>query len=373
MHQQVAVVMNEQENAGWSLEVLLVRDIPVRVHYSFFLLPLYVLWRNHGLSSNVPMDLTLFLLVCVSIALHELGHAFAARAYQVELKDIAQYVLYPFGGIATMTRQLGPKADLLTAAAGPAVSLALVLLLLPITLYPAIPGHVLIVQLAVGNMLLVILNIIPVIPMDGGRMVRAALQLLGFTRASIITARISQILSAVLILLALYYSQILLALMALLMFTLASQEFVQEKTSRAIAGLKVSDIMVDRANIETLSHGMSVAEAVSCIMKSFQDYFPVMHASSVVGLIHREDLLRAAASGENTSYIAEYMLRDYVTARPGDELSGIISKLSFRTGYPILVFDDEEEFVGLLLQDAVAELLFLEGFRDRRVETEPSE
>ncbi len=366
------VVMNEQENAGWSLEVLLVRDIPVRIHYSFFLLPLFVLWKNHGMSRDIPMDLTLFLLVCVSIGLHELGHALAARAYQVELKDITQYILYPFGGIATMTRQLGPKADLVTSAAGPAASMGVVLALLPVILSADFPGQIFFVQLAIGNLLLVILNIIPVIPLDGGRMLQASLQLLGLPRASIITARVSQILSAVLILLGLYYSQILLALMALLMFTLASREFMQEKTVRAIAGLKVTDIMVDRANIETLSHGMSVADAVTCIMKSFQDYFPVMHADTVVGLVHREDLLRAAASGENSNYIAEYMVRDFVTAMPGEELRNIISKLSFRTGYPILVFSGEE-FAGMLLQDAVAELLFLEGFRDRRVETEPAE
>ena len=259
------------------------------------------------------------------------------------------------------------------AAAGPAVSLAIAAILFPLSDFSmqgtAFPGQNLITHLCIGNLILVVFNAIPALPMDGGRILRAALQLLGCSKATIIAARISQILSACLIMGALYYSHAVLTVIGILIFTQASQELMREKTSTAIAGLLVRDIMIDRVNVETLSHGMSVAEALTCIMKSFQDFFPVIHGDTVVGIIGRDEILKAAASGENTNYIAEYMNRDFVSVHPNDFLSDILNKLSFRSGYPVLVFD-ADGFAGLLLHDAVAELLFLQGFNDKNTNTD---
>ena len=352
--------MGEQERTDWSLDLLMVRDIPVRIHYSFFLLPLYILLSAESDGPGVLTETALLVLMFLCIALHELGHAFAARACNIETRNIT---LYPFGGIAEITGRPGPGAELFIAVAGPLVNIFIALALFPFTsLSPyaaGFPGQNMITQLFLGNIILVIFNAIPALPMDGGRMLRSALNLIGVSRATIISARISQILSALIILFALYFSQAILTIIGILVFTQASQELMREKTSRAIAGLRVRDIMIDRVNIETLSHGMSVADAVTCIMKSFQDYFPVIHGNAVVGIVNREDLIRAAGSGGNRNYIAEFMQRDLVTVGPDDLLSDIAVNLSLRTGYPILVHD-QEGFAGLLLQDAIAELLFLE-------------
>lgn len=356
--------MAQNEHTGWSLDLVVVRDIPVRVHYSFFLLPLYVFLSSTGAGSSVPFELCLLFMMVISIALHELSHALTARSFGIETRDI---VLYPFGGIATIRGQAGPKAELLVAIAGPVTNLVIALCLFPLTAFSsalaAFPGQKLITYLFIGNIVLAVFNLLPALPMDGGRMFRAVMMLFNVRRATLISGRISQALSTFVILFGLYYSQVILTIIGVLVFAQASQEIMRDKTSKAIAGLRIRDIMIDRINIETLFHGMSVAEAVACLMKSFQDFFPVMHSSQVVGIVARDELLRAAASGENQNYIAEYMQRDFDRVGPDDLLSETFGRLVPGSGYPVLVFD-RDGFAGLVLRDAVSELLFLDGFRD---------
>ncbi|NMC64175.1 MAG: hypothetical protein GYA55_13505 [SAR324 cluster bacterium] len=83
----------EEQKTSWSLDLLMVRNIPVRIHYSFFLLPLYVLLSNRQSAANLSFELALISLLFVCIALHELGHAFMARYFNIETRDIT---LYPF-------------------------------------------------------------------------------------------------------------------------------------------------------------------------------------------------------------------------------------------------------------------------------------
>ncbi len=158
--------------------------IPTSVHWSFWLLPLFVYFSGSGAMAVIDTAVIIAIFGCV--ALHELGHALAARQFGVRTRDI---VLYPIGGIARLERiPKSPGAEIAIALAGPAVNFAIVALLVPLMLldgyqvigvtYTASAMEIFWTKLVWANLVLGIFNLIPAFPMDGGRVLRAALSMI---------------------------------------------------------------------------------------------------------------------------------------------------------------------------------------------------
>ena len=135
------------------------------------------------------------------VLLHEFGHALTARQFGIETEDIT---LYPIGGVARLRRlPRAPGAELLITLAGPAVNLAIALALAGILLAGTLMDFWYVVPL--GGFLMVLMqinlglaafNLIPAFPMDGGRILRAALSgWLGRLRATEVAAGIGQLLA----------------------------------------------------------------------------------------------------------------------------------------------------------------------------------
>ncbi|CAN5330668.1 hypothetical protein BH11PLA2_BH11PLA2_01560 [soil metagenome] len=155
------------------------------VHWSFWLLPGFVLLSGLA-SGGMPMavlDTAVILAIFGCVALHELGHALAARQYGVRTRDI---VLYPIGGVARLERiPRKPSAEIAIALAGPAVNVAIVALLvalmtldgynvLQLSRYPSVL-ELFWTKVLWANVALAVFNLIPAFPMDGGRVLRALL------------------------------------------------------------------------------------------------------------------------------------------------------------------------------------------------------
>lgn len=182
--------------------------IPLQLHWTFGLLALYVGvmgWRLAGTFWGMLFALAVLALVFACIVAHELGHSLTARAYGIQTRRI---VLLPIGGMAQFTRiPRAPKKELLITLAGPAVNFVIVLLLLPLigprALYDSArelfglgggaftPG--LLEVLALFNLLMGAFNLLPLFPMDGGRILRAVLatrfDYLRATRLAVWTAK----------------------------------------------------------------------------------------------------------------------------------------------------------------------------------------
>jgi Zn-dependent protease len=177
-----------------------VAGIGIFIHWSFWLLPLWVGYEHWSQGpAQVALWVGLVLALFGSVLLHELGHAFMARAFGIGTRDIT---LYPIGGAARLERMSErPLEEILIALAGPAVNVVIaVVLLLGIKLAdvpvdpemlagqgPVLP--VFLVMLTVMNLFLVGFNLLPIFPMDGGRVFRALLTpllgRLGATRAAV--------------------------------------------------------------------------------------------------------------------------------------------------------------------------------------------
>jgi Zn-dependent protease len=169
-----------------------VAGIDLYLHSTFLLLPL---WIVMGMGGGLEM-LAIVGLTFGCVVLHELGHALMARRYGIATADIT---LYPIGGVARlerMPRSAGP--ELAIALAGPAVNLAIAgaLWALIEVLGPLFFNNVLgllLVQMMWINVGLLIFNMLPVFPMDGGRVLRALLsEWLGRTKATVIAANIGR-------------------------------------------------------------------------------------------------------------------------------------------------------------------------------------
>jgi Zn-dependent protease len=158
--------------------------IDTYIHNTFWLLPLFVLFSNLGSGlDGIAFQLMFVFGVFFCVALHEVGHALAARVYGIGTRDIT---LYPLGGVASLERiPEKPWREVAVALAGPAVNVVIALgLLIPVVVManPAVTlefsrysPEVFIGQMFSANLFLAAFNLLPCFPMDGGRVLRALL------------------------------------------------------------------------------------------------------------------------------------------------------------------------------------------------------
>ncbi len=188
----------------WSYRIATVAGIEVRIHVTFLLiLGVFALLFAHDGGLEAALFGTLFFLALFfCVVLHEFGHAFAARAYGIRTPDIT---LYPIGGVARLERMpSSPWYELVIALAGPAVNVAIAAILWIAVVRGYSPRELFDPEMDENfwsgllriNILLVLFNMIPAFPMDGGRVVRALLATrLPYATATMIAARIGQVLA----------------------------------------------------------------------------------------------------------------------------------------------------------------------------------
>ena len=166
-------VSNAPSGQGW--QVFQLAGIPLFIHPSWlFVLVLATLLFQRQYQGNVLLGLITALLLFLSVVLHELGHALVSQRVGVKVRSITLFML---GGVATMERDPPtPRGALLVAAAGPAVS-ALLAVLLAAGVHPF--SHVLPALsqmaffLASLNAFLALFNLLPGLPLDGGQILKA--------------------------------------------------------------------------------------------------------------------------------------------------------------------------------------------------------
>lgn len=340
-----------------------VRGIPVRVHATFFLLLIWVAMQAEGSDRLAAFKEALFVLALFAcVLLHELGHALTAKRYGIKTRDI---MLYPFGGVASIVGEPGPRAELVITAAGPLVNIAIAALLYLTHL--VVPLHPFFQQLLFANIVLAVFNLIPAYPMDGGRIFRAALLIFKVKSATVIAAKLSQVLSVVLGLTGLYFGNALLVIVAILVFSNAMQEHVRSQARSVAHNHSVKDVMTDASHVETFSHGVTVSQALRTALRSFQTVFPVVHAGQVLGLVDRAQLIQLGASDGTEDYISSVMARDFKIVSPHDSVESLMRSIDERDINAFLVVD-EGRLVGLVLKDQLIEYLLVNELRKQRME-----
>ncbi len=279
---------------NWAFRIARVRDIDIKIHISFFLILALGAFQWAGSVPGNVIEGALFGIVLMMalffcVTLHELGHSIAAQAFGIPVREI---VLLPLGGVAVMSKNPDkPLHDLIISAAGPLVNVVIAIVLFVVTGatvgFPMLGGQgtvdnllgqpslqTLLVWLLAANISLVVFNLIPAFPLDGGRIFRALLAMrLGYPRATKIASTVGQVAAIGLGILGIATGNFVLVLVAVFIFLGAGQENARAESKTVLTTLKIGDAYNKHAL--TLQIGDRVSKVVDYILTSYQPDFAV--------------------------------------------------------------------------------------------------
>src|SRR6266567_6156780 len=179
--------------AQGSIRLFRFSGINVFLHWSWFVVAAIEIQNRRGSYSSVTWNVLEYLALFLIVTIHEFGHALACRQVGGRADRI---VLWPLGGVAYVDPPPRPGATLWSIAAGPLVNVALVPTLTGLGYLSrhmgwsaAMPNaHALLRAVWFINLSLLIFNMLPIYPLDGGQILRSLLWfVLGRTRSLMVT------------------------------------------------------------------------------------------------------------------------------------------------------------------------------------------
>jgi Zn-dependent protease/predicted transcriptional regulator len=360
-----------RQRARWSWTIGRIAGIDIQVHATFLLLLAWVAYAQYqsvGTTTAALEGVVFMLAVFGSVVLHELGHALTAAHYGVKTRAI---LLLPIGGVAQLENIPDePREELAIALAGPAVTVAIALLLYvvlrvsgtPVDWHDAISGGgaSFVTRLFWINVVLAVFNLLPAFPMDGGRVLRAAIAMrTDHATATAIAARIGQLFALAFGLIGLFViGDIWLVLIAFFVWLAAASEASQSRLKTALDGIPVSRVMI--TDVRTLSSHEPLTAAVDHVVAGFQHDFPVVDDAKVVGVLTRADLLRALSEGRSNATVGDIMQRDFASTSPNEMLDAALTRLQQCRCQTLPVLRDGQ-LAGVLTMESIGELVAFES------------
>lgn len=338
----------------------------VRVHVTFLVLlaglGFYFLLQG-GVEAAVS-GVFFVLAVFGCVLLHEFGHVLTAKRFGIRTPDIT---LLPIGGVARMEKMPEqPWQELVVALAGPAVNVVIAAVLFPLVGFPAIEsGEVLVAlpflqRLLLVNIMLVVFNMIPAFPMDGGRVLRALLAMvMEYGAATQVAATIGQGFALLGGLLGIMWMHPLLILVAVFVFMGARGEAEMVHMRIALRGVRVNSAMM--TDFRTLQPEDELGQAARLLLAGPQHDFPVLDEDGeLCGLLTRQKLIEALSEHGAQWRVGEAMLREVPTVSEGRPLREAYLVLSSSPLESLPVVDATGRKVrGLLTAENVGELLMI--------------
>lgn len=349
-------------NVKWSFHLARIAGIDIRIHATFLLLLVWfgLVYYAEGGQAAAFAGLSFLILLFVCVVLHEFGHALAARAYGINTPDIT---LLPIGGVARLERMPDqPWQELVVALAGPAVNVviafALYVVIGHVTGLPELGevteggGNVLTRLLAI-NVMLVVFNLLPAFPMDGGRVLRAVLAMrMKHARATRIAATVGQVVAVLFGLVGFFGGNPFLLFIAVFVFFGARTEASFATFKESADETTVAAIM--RPTGPVLFPGISVAEAARLAMGGNAGLLAVVDPSlHLLGVVPTPDLANALR-WDASAKIDTLIRRDFATLPAGASLSEVGERLRIGAQQVFPVLNASGELVGLFVRDDLA-------------------
>src|SRR5215510_8884881 len=356
---------------GWSIKLFDVGPTAVRIHMTFFLLLAWIgaiHWARGGAPQAID-GVIFIVLLFVSVVLHEFGHVLAARHYGINTPEIT---LLPIGGVASLERMPEkPSQEIVVALAGPLVTLIIVVVLtlvlgarFDLTQMAQLEQaqSTMTGRLAAANGALLLFNLIPAFPMDGGRVLRALLAIpLGYTRATRIAALIGQGLALVFGFLGLF-GNALLVLVAAFIFLAASGEAGYVQAREYTRGYLARHSMI--TSFQSLTPMATADDAAALLLRTTQQEFPVLDgAGTLRGVLTREALIEALKRSGGATPVIDIMEREVPSVPENACLDNVLPLLQSARARVIAVVDPRQRLVGYITADNLAELIMIESSR----------
>jgi len=373
----------------WSFRIARVSGVDVRVHVTFALAVVFFALNfavPHG-PRGAAFGVLLIGALFACLILHELGHSLVARRLGVTVTEI---LLLPIGGVARLANEpRKPQHEMLIAVAGPLVNALIALLLLLALDYYRVPLDAndlvslaeptalgLVRALFWGNAVLAAFNMLPALPMDGGRVFRALLSLsLGRSRATRIAPAVGQVIAIVLLGVAFKKDWGPLGLVALFVFVGAARERAAVRASELLGELRAGEVCDPNAVV--FSPEEQVGHVLDTLVRSSQAHFAVFYGKELVGTIGREHVLASAPRVGLDTPLSSLMRREFFAVDAGTPLDEVRRRLLELAGRPVVVrsligyagvlgFEDMQRIT------AVAERLAQAGIRRPQAVPDPA-
>jgi Zn-dependent protease len=364
-----------------SLQLGKIMGIPIRLHWTFLLVILYIAWafasisqqvlgRTYGLGSIEPASLRwtyslLFAVVLFAcVALHELGHSYIAHKNGIIIRSIT---LYFFGGVSAVEEiPRNPRLELQMAFAGPAVSgvIGLISTLLASLLPEGSNAAIMLWTLGLMNIILMAFNLIPAFPMDGGRLLRAWFATrMPYIRATRNAAGIGKIFAILMFVLGVFTFNFMLLFVAFFVYVGASEEEKATEIIVSLEGIKVSDIM--SAQVRTIGPDMTLRELKELMFREKHRGYPVMSGDEMLGIVTLTDLQSVPDEQLDQITVEKVMARKLYEIAPVEEASTAMKMMNDMQIRRLPVMDNGR-LVGIVSREDLVRALELSSGRDTK-------
>lgn len=366
-----------------SLKIATMFGIPVHLHWTFGLIFLYAFYIGFSQGAGllgIVWIVGLFIALFGCVLLHEFGHSLTARRYGIETRDI---ILTPIGGIARLEGMPEkPWQEFLVAIAGPMVNVVIAAVLFLVgkimfsgdlwELFKAIAtdqfrpdgseraeemagemglqlsGLLFFLPVLLStNLALVIFNLIPAFPMDGGRIFRSLLAMrIGRLRATSIAAMVGQAIAVIFVVYGLWKGQPMLALIGFFVFTTARQEFFMVRTDELLARFRAADLM--RPVFTKLSESDWMQTPANLLRRSLERNFLIFnHEEKLTGILEEEEIVEAIRKNNLSATVGSAMETQFEAVHLQESLK-FIYFLIRQKGQSIVPVHDQQRIVGVI-------------------------
>ena len=318
---------------------------------------------------NRILFVVFILVLFLCVVLHELGHALTARKFNIQTRKIT---LLPIGGVALLDKiPENPRQELLVALAGPAVNVViatLLLLFIPFKSYLGLQAEEIeqllstisiqnfLLYILIANIMLVVFNIIPAFPMDGGRVLRALLSFkMSRVKATNIAANLGQVLAVIFFMLGMLFNPFLV-LIALFIFVGAYAEKRMVQQVSILKGHKVKEAML--TNITTLNPENSMQEVVDILLAGTEKDFVVVAGDKIVGVLYNKDIIKHAAN--RILLVKDVMQKSFKVVEASSEIKEIFELISRekKCFFPVI---SNQKLVGAIDLNNIGEFILFQS------------
>jgi len=344
-----------------TLQIGKVMGIPVRLHWTFLIIIIYVAavfatisqvvyGQTYGFGGIEPQgmrwiySLAFAIILFICVALHELGHSYVALKSGISIRSIT---LYFFGGVAAMEEiPKNPSLELKMAFAGPAISglvgIVCVLLSGPVAaLGMGSAPSALLWTLGILNLVLMAFNLLPAFPMDGGRLLRAWFAgRVSYAKATRMAADIGKIFATLMFLLGLSSLNFMLIFVAFFVYVGASEEGKATEISLSLEGIRVADIM--SRDVTTITSDLTLLELKELMFKEKHRGYPLLEGGRISGIVTLSNLQSVEEEKRASVKVSEVMARKLYVIAPEEQASTAMKMMNDLQIHRLPVMDGDQ-------------------------------
>jgi Zn-dependent protease/predicted transcriptional regulator len=361
----------------WSFQIGRIRGIPIKLHITFLIIFLFVIWLfaandfpilgmtigfgGMAFSTGIKYLLSTVaaILFFATLLFHELSHSFVAQRFGARIRGITLFVI---GGVSQMEeipREPGMEARI--SAAGPVLSLGigivsylLYYLFGPITRVAvgglqvieatALNAALIIVGIiAFYNVLLGLFNLIPAFPMDGGRLLRAWLAMrMPYIDATRRAVSVGKSVAFIMGIFGLFTLQFFLLLIAIFIYFGGTEEERATVVSVTLEGVKVRDLMTKVPDVIYVPPDWTIDRLIEVMFMVKHMGYPVQESlkAPVLGVVTFADVRKVPASEQRTVRVGDIMTREVVAIHPDADAYDALKLMSTRNLGRLIVMKD---------------------------------